>query len=274
MRTVYFNLPRLNISLESTEEVVETVSLFYPFYVQSRMPDDVAHAYRIEREAKEWVIRKDGQVLVRMQKELEAAFYLEYDVETSVLQQRKDWLAFHAGCVAVGDSACIIAGNPDTGKTTTTFHMVEMGHRFMCEEIAFLDAASGKIHPYLQTPSLDKNFFKDWKDRFPVERGEISPAGLYSVRYRPKLIQREPLVLSTIVVPRRDPGAQAETIPLEPGEFLTEFLSYCFEPNADMENFLDKVIAVLENTQIYRLVYGDILDCREELIRLFPLPSA
>ncbi|MFC2165491.1 hypothetical protein ACFLT2_10920 [Acidobacteriota bacterium] len=274
MRTVYFTLPRMTFSLESTEEIVEVVTLFYPFYMRTERPEDVAHTYRIEKEGEEWVLSKNGQVLVRMQGELEAVFSLEYDVEISVLQHRKDWLAFHAGCVAVGDKACIIAGNPDTGKTTTTFNLVEMGHKFMCEEIAFLDTESGEVLPYLQTPSLDKEFIKVVKERFPVKRGEISPTGLFSVRYRPQLIQKEPMELSTIVVPRRDPDAQPEIIPLKPGEFLTEFLSYCFEPNVDMENFLDNVITVLEKTQIVRLVYRDILDCREGLRQLFPLTSA
>jgi len=35
----------------------------------------------------------------------------------------------------IGDSACVIAGDPDTGKTTTTFNLIEMGQIFLCEEV-------------------------------------------------------------------------------------------------------------------------------------------
>jgi len=276
MRTVYLAFPRMTISLTAGEEVLEKAFVFYPFSQSEGKPLFVTHAYRVEREEQKWVVTKDGEVLDSRASAWEAVFVLEYDIELSILEQRGDWLAIHAGCVAVADGACLVAGNPDSGKTTTTFHLVELGWKFMCEEIAFIDSEKKEVHPFLQTLSLDKRFIDAVKGKFPVRRGKVHELNPSLVRYSPELIREEPLRLSTILVPKREPEAEgeAEAVSLSPGAFLTEFLGYCFEPREGMEDLVDRVIGVLEDCRIYRIVYRDISDCRRILIRLFPSASA
>lgn len=273
MKTLYFLFPRMNISLTAAEETLEKASVFYPFNASTDKIPFITHAYRVEPEGKKWVVSKDGQVLDARANEWEAVFIMEYDIELSILEHRGDWMAIHAGCVAVGDEACLIAGNPDSGKTTTTFHLVEMGKKFMCEEIALLDTDSKEVLPYLQTLSMETRFIGAVTPNFPIERGKIHPVNPSLVKYCPQLVQKEPLKLSTLLVPRHDPEAKAEILPLSPGSFLTEFMAYCFEPKTGMEDLIDNAITVLENCSIYRVVYTDILDCRKVLADLFPSAS-
>ena len=274
MRTLYLILPRMNISLIASEEILEKISVFYLFNVSEEKPPFITHAYRVETEGQNWIVSKDGQVLDRRQSDWESVFVLEYDIELSILEHRGNWLAIHAGCVAIGDEACLIAGSPESGKTTTTFNLVEMGHRFMCEEIAFLDAETKEVHPYLQTLSLESRFIDLVKQHFQIKRGNIHTLNPSLVRYLPETIQKESVKLSTIVVPKHDPKAEAEIIPLNPGGFLTEFLGYCFEPKIGMEDLVDKVISVLSECSVYRVVYGDVRDCRRMLLSLFPSASS
>ncbi len=271
MRTVYLTFPRMTISLAAPEEIQEKVSLFYPFNIQKEKPSTFTHEYRIESEGETWELQKDEEHFESAGNALEAVARLEYDLETTIVRECGNWLAIHAGCVDVKDQACLIVGNPDTGKTTTTFHLVEMGQKFMCEEIAFLDAETREVHPYLQTLSLESSFMDVVKPHFPLERGFVSPLNPSLVRYTPENIRKDPLNLSTILVPKRDADAEPEIIPLKPSECLTEFLSYCFEPNVDMEELVDSVIKVLEECLIFRIVFGDSVDCRKILIRLFKL---
>ena len=273
MRTIYFLFPRMNLSLTAGEEVLEKTFVFFPFNTEEKKPPSLAHAYRVKREGKKWVVSKDGNVLDRRGSDWEAVFVLEYDIETSVLEHRRDWLAIHAGAVADEGEACLVAGNPDSGKTTVTFHLVEMGWRFMCEEITFVDTQTREVHPYLQTLSLESRFIDAVKADLPITGGKIQAVNPSLVRYSPNMIQRKPMKLGTICVPKRDPEAKAEVIPLSPGAFLTEFMGYCFEPKAGMEDLLDRAIRLLEECRIYRVVYSDVDDCRKILLGLFPAAS-
>ena len=73
---------------------------------------------------------------------------------------------------------------------------------------------------------MENRFIEAVESHFPIERGEIHPINPSLARYTPQIVQKEPLKLSTILVPKRDPEADPGIIPLSPSEFLTEFLGF------------------------------------------------
>ena len=269
MTTLFFSLPRLNISLTAPEEVAATVSFFYPNNVREERPNTVAYDYLIERKKGEWALYRNSEFLSQVPSPLQSVMNLEYDIETALLLHRGDWLAVHGGCVAVGDGVCLIAGDPEAGKTTTTFHLVELGHAFMSEEITFIDSGAGTVHPFPQSLALESAFIEEASRFFPLTGGDIHPLNPYLVRYAPKNVRFSPLKMTTILVPDRGPGASAGICSLGPGDFLTEFMGYCFEPKEGLERFMDSVIGLLEKCRILRLHYRDSAECRRQLQSLF-----
>jgi hypothetical protein len=174
----------------------------------------------------------------------------------------------------IGNAACVIAGNPDTGKTTTTFNLIEMGHIFLCEEVTPVDPGTLLVHPYPQVLGLDGDYAEKYRSLYPVTKGELKIPDSEMARYRPYAVGPEPVLLETILIPSYDPSGTRGIEKLTPGEVFTELLGYCFPPNTDDENLFDSVIKICEEAQIFKLRTKSLRSMQELLKELFdPIPE-
>ena len=105
---------------------------------------------------------------------VQALFAMEYELETTVVAQRGDLVALHAGAVMAGNAACLIIGNPDAGKTTTTFNLAEFGHAVLCEEIALVHPETHRVEPFPQSLALGRAFLESTLAEFPATCGTAS----------------------------------------------------------------------------------------------------
>lgn len=230
MKTFHLSFPRLNISLTAPEAIINDIQ---DAFRHSMRPDEnllPRHKYLIEFTPTGFGLRKDGKPVLQAASFLELICRLEEDIENALIRSIGDWVGFHAGAVMIGNAACVIAGNSDTGKTTTTFNLIEMGHIFLCEEISPVDPVTFLVHPYPQVLGLDGDYAEKYRSLYRVTKGELKIPDSEMARYRPYAVGPEPIPLETILIPAYDPSGTRGIEKLTPGEVFTELLGYCFPP--------------------------------------------
>lgn len=158
MRTVRLAFPCFALSLTAPEEVLEIVDLCYPYSREDAASVEPDLRYEVRHESRRYVLVTSASEVLGSP--LEVAFSLEAKIESALIDRARDQIPAHAGGVARNGRAWILAGDPNAGKTTTTFHLVEAGFSFVCEEIAIIDSTTHHLHPFLQTPSLDGRYLE------------------------------------------------------------------------------------------------------------------
>jgi len=276
MKTFWLSFPRLNISLTTPDEIVPDIESAFLHSIIPGTHLSPHHEYGIEVTPAGLDLLKNGRVTGHFGSSFELICRLEEDIENTLIQAMGNWVGFHAGAVMIGNGACIIAGNPDTGKTTTTFNMVEMGHTFLCEEVTPVDPETFRVYPYPQVLTIEGTYAEKYRLRYPVQNGTLKIIDSRMARYHANAVGSDPVLLKTILVPAYDPSQTPGIEEVSPGEMFTEILGYCFPPNGDDEHLFDSVIRICEKAEIFRLRTNSLRSMRELLKELFdpdPEPS-
>ena len=269
MKTFFLSFPRLNISLTIPDEIIPEIQAAFLHSLRSDTNLSPCHKYVIESTPSGFGLLKDGQQDQQFTSCLDLICHLEEDIENTLIRSIGDWVGFHAGAVMTGDAACVIAGNPDTGKTTTTFNLVEMGQTFLCEEVTPVDPETLLVYPYPQVLTIEGTYAEKYRSLYPVQNGELKILNSEMARYRPYAVGLDPVPLETILMPTYDPSQTPGIENLSPGEVFTELLGYCFPPNRDDEHLFDSVIRICEEAEIFRLRTNSLQSMRELLEELF-----
>lgn len=198
---------------------------------------------------------------------------LEEAIERKVIADAKRLLALHGGAVATPVGACLLLGDSDSGKSSTTFQLLELGAGFLCEEISLCEPETWQVVPYPQTLTLSDSLLSEFTaDLEP--RGQLHRLLPGIVRYRPDQLpdvgdRSEPI--ERVLLPRFRAGVPTNLDPLSPDSALTEVLGYAFPPNVDTEVQFDRMIALLERVETLRFTYSSASTARAALAELFGL---
>ena len=268
MKTFALSFPRLNISLTVPDKAIPDIQATFLHSIHSDTNLSPSHKFVIESTPRGFSLIKDGRNDQQFASCVDLICHLEEDIENTLIRSIGDWIGFHAGAVTIGDAACVIPGNPDTGKTTTTFNLVEMGQTFLCEEITPVDPETLLVHPYPQVLTLEGAYAKKYRALYPVQNGELKILNSHMARYHPYAAASNPVPLKTLLVPAYDPSQAPGIRKLTPDEALTELLGYCFPPNTDDEHLFDSVIRICEEVEIFRLQTNSLPSMRELLTEL------
>ncbi len=268
MKTFLLSFPRLNISLTVPDEIVADIQAVFLHSINPDTNLPPQHEYVIESTSNGLNLLKDGQPTGQFGASVDIICRLEEDIEITLTQTIDNWVGFHAGAVMIGDSACIIPGNPDTGKTTTTFNLIEMGHTFLCEEVAPVDPETFLVYPYPQVLTLSRIYAEKHLSLYPVINGELKILDSLMARYRPYAAGSDPVPLKTILIPAYAPSEKQGIEELSSEEVFTELLGYCFPPNTDDEHLFDSVIRICDEAEIFRLRTNSLQSMRELLKEL------
>ena len=269
MKTFFLSFPRLDISLAAPDEVISDIQAAFLHSIRSETSLSPRHEYVIGSTPNGLDLLKEGQLLGHFGSCSELICHLEEAIENTLIRGIGDWVGFHAGSVTIGSSACIIPGNPDTGKTTTTFNLVELGHTFLCEEVAAVDPETLLVYPYPQVLTFDGTYAEKYRSRYPITNGKLTILNSQMARYYPRAAGSDPVPLKTVLMPLYDPSQTQGIEELSPGEILTEFLGYCFPPNGDDEQLFDSAIRICEAAEIFRLRSNSLQSMHELLRELF-----
>lgn len=269
MKTFFLSFPRLQVSVTVPDEIAADIQEGFFHSIRPDINLPLQHEYVIDSTPNGLGLLKDGQLTVQSESCFDLICRLEEDIENTLVQAIGGWVGFHAGAVMIGDTACVIAGNPDTGKTTTIFNLIEMGHTFLCEEVSTVDPETLLVHPYPQVLTMEGAYAEKYRSHYPVQNGELKTLDSKMARYHPHAAGSDPVPLKTILIPAYDPSGTPGIEELSPGEVFTELLGYCFPPNTDDEDLFDSVIKICEKTEIFRLRTNGLQSMRQLLKELF-----
>ena len=270
MKSFLLSFPRLRISVIVPDEIGDIQTAFlHSIRPATNLPPQ--HEYVIESNSNGLNLLKDGRSVGQFGSCLNLICRLEEDIENTLIRAIGEWVGFHAGSVMIGDAACVIAGNPDTGKTTTTFNLVEMGHTFLCEEVTPVDPETLLVYPYPQVLTLEGTYAEKYSALYPVQYGELKILDSQMARYCPYTVGSDPVPLKTTLMPVYDPSETPGIEEVAPEEVFTELLGYCFPPNTDDEHLFDSVIRICEKSEIFRLRTNSLQSMRQLLRELFDL---
>jgi hypothetical protein len=269
MKTFFFSLPRTDVSISLPDELERIILLSLSHFQRPVRISPLRCRYEIVRRLDYYELYKNRKLLGSFDGTLEVYGALEEDIENCLIKSCREWVAFHAGCVGAKGAACLIAGKPEAGKTSTTFILVETGKTFLCEEIAPVDPESRLVHPFPLALSLSRRFAREYGSFFSYKKGSLEDMGRKLSRYVPRRAAKAPLPLRMIILPSYNPSFRPDLLPLSPGEALPEILECCFCPNIDEEKFFDSVIRVITGCKIFRLRTNGIAATRNLARRLF-----
>jgi len=271
MKNFLLSFPRLTIALTVPEEFAADTqrAFFHAIRPWRNGPSHLAYVFRLTSDG--FSLFKNGRLSGQSGSALEALCALEEEIENELIRAVGDWVAFHAGAVEMEGGACLIAGDPDTGKTTTTLNLIEMGAMFLCEEVAPVNPTTPLVHPYPQVLTLSRTCAEEYLSLYPFQSGELTIVDSQTARYHPFEAASGPVPLKTILIPGYDPFGTSRAEELLPADVFTELLGYCFPPNGDEEQLFDSVIRICEKARIFRVQAVSLQSLRECLREVFAL---
>jgi hypothetical protein len=144
MKTFFLSFPRLAVSLTVPDEMVPDIQAAFRHSISPETDPAAFHEYVIQPTSDGLALLKNGRMEGSFGSFIEALNHLEEAIEVLLIRSIDDWVAFHAGGVEIDGVGCLIAGYPDTGKTTTAFNLIEMGGLFLSEEVCPADKPTGR----------------------------------------------------------------------------------------------------------------------------------
>jgi hypothetical protein len=265
MAPAFLEFPRLTVALSLPEPLVAAFTANFGFALAASpaRPPDRAYGVRMEQDGV--LLVRDGLPVGIFPDPQDLMFALEEDIENAIIEHLGEWVGLHAGAAVLGDAALVVVGRPDTGKTTTTFQLVELGLDLLCEEVAAIDPAPREVQPFPQRLTLARPYAEAFQSLYPVSAGALTFPTATMARYAATRVRTRPARLGAILFPRYDPSCQPAIEDVSPGQVLTELLQHCFTPALGDETLYDGVIRLITGCRLFRVHTRDIASARSLL---------
>ena len=268
MRLLFLEYPKLTISLSVPDDDAGAFRANFAHAIVSGTPASVQIEFLIRRLGTGVALERNGTPVGVFPDAAELMFALEEHIENALIERLDGWIGLHAGAVAMPDMAIVTVGHPDTGKTTTTFQLVELGLELLCEEVTPIDPSAIRVHPFPGVLTLDRGYAERFTSRYPVTHGALTFHGPGMARYTAGRVRRESVALGAMLFPRFDPSCTPGLEVLGPADVLTDIFQYCFTPTMKDEQLYDSVIRVIERCRLFRMHTRDIESARGLLVEL------
>lgn len=191
--------------------------------------------------------------------------YLDWAGNWAVGLGRPEYLQVHAACVSRDGAGTILAGAPESGKTTLSAALCLSGWHYLCDEFALIDPHSAMLQPYPKALSIKQPSFallRRWRRSLPLGRALAMREGrrvasLPAHQIRPDAVGAA-CPVRMVVFPRVDTAASPSLRPISAAEAL-------FRLNRLSFNFLDYRAAGIElferivrAARCYEMISGDL----------------
>lgn len=191
---------------------------------------------------------------------------MEWGANFSIAQRLNQHLLLHAGVVAAGDRAVILAATPGSGKSTLTAALALSGFRLFSDEFGVVRRHDLQLLPLLKPVAL-KNESIDVIRRF-VAHGRGAPIGPIHPRTRKGSVahlapdrasvdaRKRPAIPTIVVFPSYQPDAPCSLRPEEPLRAFQRLAFNSFNYSLLGPDGFRAVAALLDRCPAYALSYS------------------
>lgn len=261
MTLLFLDYPKLAVSLSVPERIADGFRDNFSHALVSQ-PPVVHHAYAAVPDGHGWLLVRDGELGRQYPTPADLMFALEEDLENALIARLDGWVGLHAGAVALGEQAIVTVGHSDTGKTSSTFQLIQLGLELVAEEVTPVDPATLRVHPFPQVLTLSRRYAEQSAASYPIAGGTLRYHDATMARFAPARVHARPVPIAAMLFPRFDPACAPRLEQVTPGEVLTETFRYCFPPQVAEEQLYDNVIRILERCHLWRVHTRDIASSR------------
>lgn len=86
-----------------------------------------------------------------------------WDLHAAIPKAARDYLFLHAGAVTRDGHAILLPGAMDAGKSSLVVAMLELGSRYLSDELGAIDPVTGRAYPFPKRISLDEEAFQHFE---------------------------------------------------------------------------------------------------------------
>lgn len=211
-----------------------------------------------------WRVLAGERVVVRGTDAASLVPDLEWALTTGTVEASADrYLLFHAGAVAAAEGGVLLAGVSGSGKSTLVAGLVAHGFSYFSDEVAALDRATLRLHPFGRALCLKEGSRRVLAATYPaLARGTVYERTLNgSVGYlRPPAAALPACAVPVryLLFPRYEPTARTALTPLARGEALPLLLAQLFNPRTALSRDLPSIMAMLRELECYTLSIGTL----------------
>ena len=177
------------------------------------------------------------------------------------------WVVVHAAVVERGGRAMIFPAEPGAGKSTLSAALTYSGWRFLSDEFAMLDPATGLVWPMPRPISLKDGAIEIIRARHPdviygPEGTNVDDERFVHAKPPVSSITRvhEAAVPAWIVTPRYRAGAPTSIVPVARAHALVQLAGQSFNYNYLGVTGYETLVRAIEHAQCFTLEYSDLDD--------------
>lgn len=143
----------VSISLSGPDEVIGPIVAAYRRFVVSDAEPGEAHPVGYDPSTTEAI--RDGEEQMPLIAGINPTLQVYDRFLNAIFDRSTDYAVLHAAAVAEGPKgASLIAGPSGHGKTSMTLELVNRGFRFLSDDYAPMDLATGNVSPYPRTVGI------------------------------------------------------------------------------------------------------------------------
>lgn len=191
-------------------------------------------------------------------------FLFEKDMTIELQKLRSDLLFIHSAALEYNNKALLLVAPSGTGKSTTTWAMVNSGFNYLSDELAPIDLQRMAIHPYPHAINLKAKppLFELPDDTLYTSQTLHVPCNSFSNKINSELID-----LNVIFFLEYDPElSEPEIIVMNKSEAIANLYANSLNILAHdkNDNGLHAAIEIVSNVKVYRLISNELeKTCKE-----------
>ena len=214
-----------------------------------------------------WIIRQGGERAVLRRTEHGAARHIEWRLVGIAARAERRLIHWHAAALVRGEHTLLLPGKSGAGKSTLALALSLQGFELLGEDVVFMDADSGVIHPFPRALRVDDaslgRLVRLGLEYDPAKRvGNLLPVSVVPAW---RTLPSRPL--SHVLLVEWDEQGPVEVAPITQAEAAVELQAHSHTLRREPEARWPLLQRVLAPARCYRVLRNEDLAAAARAIR-------
>ena len=239
-------------------QILEDLSIIYPQIITRVKRAPAQSVISVVKTRRIRIYYKD-RLLATGNDTGESLVFLEWFINSLLLNKLDTFLHIHAGAVAASNRGILLPATNDVGKSTFTYYLLQRGFSYFSDEVGLINPRTGRLFPFPKSLALDRKAYEK-RSGHPDMDKFIIIKGAQKIIYQPDIRKKHftnGVTLDYIFFLKRKRASKKPLAACSPGEAIIELIKNSFNPLADSEKNFNRVMKVLSGLQAFFLDVSD-----------------